>query len=67
MTASQMIIAIIAVVLTILVPVIYIYKKKVKKLKLNEKLKKSIYVTEKEKIRVYLDKINEETRTKYRS
>jgi len=31
-----------------------------------KKLKESKYVTEKEKIRVYLDKINEETRNKYR-
>ena len=33
---------------------------------LNEKLKESVYVTEKEKIRVYLDNINETTRRKHR-
>ena len=32
-----------------------------------KQLKESKYVTEKEKIRVYLDKINEETRTKHRT
>ena len=38
-----------------------------KRQKIVEKqLKESKYVTEKEKIRVYLDKINEETRNKYR-
>ena len=31
-----------------------------------KQLKESKHVTEKEKIRVYLDKINEETRNKYR-
>ena len=38
-----------------------------KKQRLVEKqLKESKHVTENEKIRVYLDKINEETRSKYR-
>ena len=38
-----------------------------KRQKIVEKqLKESKYMTEKEKIRVYLDKINEETRNKYR-
>ena len=32
----------------------------------DKQLKESKHVTEKEKIRVYLDKINEETRSKYR-
>ena len=34
--------------------------------KLDKKLKESIYVTEKEKIRVYLNTINESTRAKHR-
>ena len=33
--------------------------------KVQEQLKESKHVTEKEKIRVYLDKINEETRKKH--
>ena len=33
--------------------------------KVEEQLKESKHVTEKEKIRVYLDKINEETRSKH--
>ena len=40
--------------------------KKIKSRNLNEKLKESVYVTEKEKIRVYLDNINETTRRKHR-
>ena len=34
--------------------------------KVEEQLKESKHVTEKEKIRVYLDKINDETRSKHR-
>ena len=34
--------------------------------KVEEQLKESKHVTEKEKIRVYLDKINDETRDKHR-
>ena len=66
MTDSQLIIALIIVILSIIVPIIYSYKKKFEKRKLDEKLKESIYVTEKEKIRVYLDNINESTRSKHR-
>ncbi len=39
-------------------------KEKRKAKKIQEQLKESKHVTEKEKIRVYLDKINEETRNK---
>ncbi len=42
------------------------YQKKLKQQKLDERLKESVYVSEKEKIRVYLDQINEKTRSKYR-
>ncbi len=40
-------------------------KEKRKATKVQEQLKESKHVTEKEKIRVYLDKINEETRKKH--
>ncbi len=66
MTDSQLIIALIIISLSILVPIVYSYNKKIKSRNLNEKLKESIYVTEKEKIRVYLDNINEATRRKHR-
>ena len=39
-------------------------KEKRKAKKIQEQLKESKHVTEREKIRVYLDKINEETRSK---
>ena len=66
MTDSQLIIALIIISLSIIVPIIYSYKKKFEIRKLDKKLKERIYVTEKEKIRVYLDTINESTRAKYR-
>jgi hypothetical protein len=40
-------------------------KKKRKAKKIQEQIKESKHVTEKEKIRVYLDEINEETRKKH--
>ena len=66
MTDSQLIIALIIISLSIIVPIIYSYKKKFEIRKLDKKLKERIYVTEKEKIRVYLDTINESTRAKHR-
>ena len=66
MTDSQLIIALIIISLSIIVPIIYSYKKKFEIRKLDKKLKESIYLTEKEKIRVYLDTINESTRAKHR-
>tara|TARA_B100000929_G_C15268204_1_gene339166 strand:+ start:104 stop:304 length:201 start_codon:yes stop_codon:yes gene_type:complete len=66
MTESQIIIALALIALSILAPIVYSYNKKIKNRNLDEKLKESIYVTEKEKIRVYLDNINETTRRKHR-
>ena len=55
--------------LSMLIFVIVFYlkraKEKRKATKVQEQLKESRHVTEKEKIRVYLDKINEETRKKH--
>ena len=42
-------------------------KEKKKATKVQEQLKESRHVTEKEKIRVYLDKINDETRSKHKT
>ena len=66
MTNSQIILAITIVVLSIIMPIYYSYKKKSEKRKIEERLKESIYVTEKEKIRVYIDQINQKTREKYK-
>ena len=47
--------------------IVLIYRnKRLKKREFEEKLKQSKHVTEREKIRVYIDKINEATRAKHR-
>ena len=57
--------------LSMLIFVIFFYLKRVKEkrkaTKVQEQLKESRHVTEREKIRVYLDKINDETRSKHRT
>ena len=56
--------------LSMLIFVIVFYLKRINKnrkaTKVQEQLKESKHVTEKEKIRVYLDKINDETRAKHK-
>ena len=66
MTNSEIILAVIIVVLSIIMPIYYSYSKKRKKRKIEKQLQESRYVSEKEKIRVYIDKINETTRAKHR-
>jgi len=60
--------AIVIIGLAMLIFVIVFYLKRAiekrKVQKIQEQLKESKHVTEKEKIRVYLDEINEETRNK---
>ena len=47
--------------------IVLIYRnKRLNKREFEEKLKQSKHVTEREKIRVYIDKINEATRAKHR-
>ena len=58
----QIIFAIIIVGLSIILPIYYSYKKK----NLENKLKEGRQVTEREKIRVYLDNINEKFRSKHK-
>ena len=60
METWQIILAIIIVGLSIVMPIYYSYKKK----KLERELKEGREVTEKEKIRVYLDNIHEKFRAK---
>jgi Na+/H+ antiporter NhaB len=61
MTSSwQIILAVIIVGLSILMPIYYLYKKK----KLAQQLKEGREVTEREKIRVYMNNINEKFRAK---
>ena len=62
METWQIILATIIVGLSIITPLYYSYKKK----KLERKLKEGREVTEREKIRVYIDNINEKFRAKHR-
>ena len=62
METWQIILAIIIVGLSIVMPIYYSYKKK----KLERELKEGREVTEREKIRVYIDNINEKFRDKYK-
>ena len=65
---TPIIIACVIVILLALLSILLIksFITKRRQRKVEEQLKESKHVTEKEKIRVYLDKINEETRSKYR-
>ena len=62
MEAWQIILAIIIVGLSIVMPIYYSYKKK----KLAQQLKEGREVTEREKIRVYMDSINQKFRDKHK-
>jgi len=62
METWQIILAVIIVALSIVMPIYYSYKKK----KLAKQLKEGREVTEREKIRVYMDNINEKFRNKRR-
>ncbi len=62
----QILLALVIVGLTILIPIYYSYLEKSKKKKLQDQLKESRSVAEREKIRVYIDGINEKYRAKRR-
>ena len=66
MITWQILLAIIIVGLSIILPIYYSYQKKIKKLILKNQLEESKRVTEREKIRVYIDSINEKYRAKRR-
>ena len=63
METWQIIITIIIVGLSIVMPIYYSYQKKNK---LAQQLKEGREVTEREKIRVYVDSINEKFRAKHK-
>ena len=63
METWQIILAIIIVGLSIVMPIYYSYEKKKK---LVQQLKEGREVTEREKIRVYMDNINERFRAKHK-
>ena len=64
METWQIILAIIIVGLSIIMPIYYSYKKKIEKRRLEQELKEGREVSEREKIRVYMDNINEKFRAK---
>ena len=64
METWQIIITIIIVGLSIIMPIYYSYKRKTEKRKLEQELKEGREVSEREKIRVYMDNINEKFRAK---
>ena len=66
---TPIIIACVIVILLALLSILLIksFITKRRQRKVEEQLKESKHVTEKEKIRVYLDKINDETRSKHRT
>ena len=66
MDAWQIILAIIIVGLSIIIPIYYSYKKKIEKRRLEEELKEGREVSEREKIRVYVDSINDKFRNKHK-
>tara|TARA_B100001027_G_scaffold201361_1_gene161339 strand:- start:188 stop:382 length:195 start_codon:yes stop_codon:yes gene_type:complete len=64
MNEMILILSVKAILITLIV---LIYRnKQIKKKKFEEKLRESKHVSEREKIRVYLDNINEATRAKHR-
>ena len=68
MTATIIIACCIVIPLALLcIPLIKSSIAKKRQRVVEKQLKESIHVTEKEKIREYLDNINEETRSKYRT
>tara|TARA_B100000965_G_scaffold146315_1_gene121935 strand:+ start:845 stop:1054 length:210 start_codon:yes stop_codon:yes gene_type:complete len=67
MTNLQIIFSVIVVSLSIIFPLYYSYKKRAEENRINEQIKESKYVSEKEKIRVYLNNINQKTRDKFKN
>ena len=67
MTNLQIIFSVIIVTLSIILPLYFSYKKRILQSRINEQIKKAKYVSENEKIRVYLDKINQKTRDSFRN
>ena len=66
MDAWQIILAIIIVGLSIIMPIYYSYKKKIEKRRLEQELKEGREVSEREKIRVHIDSINDKFRNKHK-
>ena len=66
METWQIILAIIIVALSIIIPIYYSHKRKTETRKLEQELKEGREVLEREKIRVYVDSINDKFRNKHK-
>ena len=66
MTDFQILLVLFLIITVSLFIFVQSYKKKLEKRNFDEKLRKSKHVSEHEKIKVYLDNINEVTRAKHR-
>ena len=66
MKTWQIILTIIIIGLSIIMPIYYSYKKKIEKRRLEQKLKESREVSEREKIRLHIDSINDKFRNKHK-
>ena len=62
MSSLQIIVLTLILSLFVLIPFFYLYKKKLEKNEIQRKLASSRVVTEREKIRVYIDQINQKFR-----
>ena len=60
-----LIFSVIVISLSVIFPIYYTYKKRFEENRINEKIKEAKYVSEEEKIRVYINNINQQTRDRF--
>ena len=65
MISLPLIFSVIVISLSVIFPIYYTYKKRFEENRINEKIKEAKYVSEEEKIRVYINNINQQTRDRY--
>ncbi len=65
MISLPLIFSVIVISLSVIFPIYYTYKKRFEENRINEKIKEAKYVSEEEKIRVYINNINQQTRDRF--
>ena len=65
MMSLPLIFSVIVISLSVIFPIYYTYKKRFEENRINEKIKEAKYVSEEEKIRVYINNINQQTRDRF--
>lgn len=65
MISLPLIFSVIVISLSVIFPIYYTYKKRFEENRINEKIKEAKYVSEEEKIRVYIKNINQQTRDRF--